>query len=86
MISMQIYLFLLRNSYMCYLMPYRTGTYSSQMHPENLMNNLASLALPAVLGLIAGIGHGIVSHNADLPFSLAEQITEPFQIKSSFRN
>ncbi|NJN72326.1 MAG: hypothetical protein HC799_05660 [Limnothrix sp. RL_2_0] len=50
------------------------------------MNNLASLALPAVLGLIAGIGHGIVSHHADLPFSLAEQITEPLQVKSSFQN
>ena len=48
------------------------------------MKTLASLALPAFLGLMAGIGHGIVSHQADLPLSLAQQMTDSFQVKSSF--
>lgn len=42
------------------------------------MNNFASLVLPAVFGLIAGIGHGISSHYQELPFSLSEQILQPF--------
>ncbi|MGF1536412.1 MAG: hypothetical protein ACFB4J_08020 [Elainellaceae cyanobacterium] len=32
-----------------------------------------SIVLSAILGLIAGMGHGIVSHHADLPLSLVEQ-------------
>ena len=48
------------------------------------MNNFASLVLPAVLGLIAGIGHGINSHYQELPFSLAEQILQPFDSEQSF--
>ena len=42
------------------------------------MNNLVALILPAALGLIAGISHGVVSHQADLPMSLNDQITQPF--------
>ncbi len=42
------------------------------------MNSLASLVLPAFIGLLAGMGHGWVSHEADLPVSLAEQLVEPF--------
>ncbi len=38
------------------------------------MNNLASLVLPAVIGLVSGIGHGIISHHLDLPLSLTEQV------------
>ena len=38
------------------------------------MNNFASLLLPAVIGLVSGIGHGITSHYLDLPFSLTEQL------------
>lgn len=38
------------------------------------MNGLSSFFLPAVLGLMAGIGHGVFSHNADLPVSLSEQL------------
>lgn len=38
------------------------------------MNNLASLFVPAVFGLLAGIGHGITSHHLDLPLSLTEQL------------
>ncbi|MGC1310384.1 MAG: hypothetical protein WA885_24405 [Phormidesmis sp.] len=41
------------------------------------MNQLASLILPAVLGLVAGVSHGLVSHYADLPMSLSEQMTSP---------
>ena len=51
-----------------------------------MMNTLASLALPAFFGLVAGVGHGIVSHQADLPLSLTEQITSTFQVKSSFQD
>ena len=38
------------------------------------MNNFASLVLPAVIGLVSGIGHGITSHYLDLPLSLTEQL------------
>ncbi|MEL6441094.1 MAG: hypothetical protein AAFQ80_17790 [Cyanobacteria bacterium J06621_8] len=40
------------------------------------MKSSASLILPAILGLFAGVGHGMVSHYQDLPFSLSEQIIE----------
>jgi len=40
------------------------------------MKNLASFLLPSILGLVAGVGHGITSHNQDLPFSLADQVVE----------
>ncbi len=48
------------------------------------MKTWASLILPAVLGLVAGIGHGITSHYQDLPFSLSEQVVESVQVNSSF--
>ena len=38
------------------------------------MNDVASLILSGVIGLVAGIGHGMVSERLDLPFSLTEQI------------
>lgn len=41
------------------------------------MNNLVNLILPAVFGLVAGVGHGIVSHHAELPVSLTEQFLQP---------
>lgn len=44
------------------------------------MKNFASLALPAILGLITGVGHGIISHNADLPVSLTKQVALSLQI------
>ena len=47
------------------------------------MNNFSSLILPAVLGLVAGIGHGINSHYQELPFSLAEQIIQPLAVEQS---
>lgn len=48
------------------------------------MKNWASLVLPSILGLVAGIGHGISSHYQDLPFSLADQVIESVQENSSF--
>ena len=48
------------------------------------MNNLVSLFLPAVLGLLAGVGHGITSHHQDLPFSLADQVVESLQPEPSW--
>ena len=38
------------------------------------MKSLTSLVLPAIVGLVTGIGHGITSHHLELPFSLTEQI------------
>lgn len=38
------------------------------------MSNVAYFFIPAVIGLLAGVGHGITSHYFDLPFSLFEQI------------
>ncbi len=40
------------------------------------MKNLAPYLVPSILGLIAGIGHGIASHFQELPFSLADQVIE----------
>ena len=40
------------------------------------MKNLVLYILPSVLGLVAGIGHGVTSHQQDLPFSLSEQVIE----------
>ncbi|WP_319418930.1 hypothetical protein [Pleurocapsa sp. FMAR1] len=41
-----------------------------------VMRNLAAYILPSILGLVAGIGHGITSHNQNLPFSLSDQLIE----------
>ncbi len=40
------------------------------------MNNTASLILASIFGLVAGMSHGVVSHDRDLPFSLSEQVIE----------
>ena len=48
------------------------------------MKNLASFVLPSILGLVAGIGHGVASHQHELPFSLAEQVIESVQPRNSF--
>ncbi len=50
------------------------------------MNYLAALVLPAALGLIAGIGHGVVSHCADLPMRLSEQLSQPFEASEPLRD
>lgn len=47
------------------------------------MNNLSSLFLPAIVGLLTGIGHGIVSDHLELPVSLAEQILPSSNFESS---
>lgn len=49
------------------------------------MKNLTSLVLPAVIGLITGIGHGITSHHLDLPFSLTEQINPSTSFDQSLK-
>ena len=48
------------------------------------MNNLASLILPAMIGLLAGIGHGVISHHQDLPLSLSDQVLQSMKANSSF--
>ena len=48
------------------------------------MNNLPSLFLPAIVGLLTGIGHGIVSDHLELPFSLTEQIFPSSSFESSW--
>lgn len=50
------------------------------------MNYLASLVLPACLGLFTGVGHGIYSHQQDLPFSLTEQIIQVMPINSTLED
>ena len=45
------------------------------------MNNLASFFLPAVIGLVTGIGHGVISEKLDLPMSLTEQIVPSTQVQ-----
>ncbi|MGD1804049.1 hypothetical protein ACP6PL_01215 [Dapis sp. BLCC M126] len=46
--------------------------------------SLASLIFPAILGLITGVGHGIISHQADLPMSLTDQLQLPLQTNQSW--
>ncbi|MBS9771721.1 MAG: hypothetical protein O4861_19405 [Trichodesmium sp. St16_bin4-tuft] len=46
--------------------------------------NLVSLAFPAILGIITGIGHGILAHHIDLPMSIAEQFKLSEKINSSW--
>lgn len=41
------------------------------------MNPLNSLALPMFFGLVAGVGHGVISHHHNLPLSLTDQIFQP---------
>lgn len=48
------------------------------------MKNLASLILPGIVGLVAGIGHGITSHHLDLPFSLTEQAAPSLTVNYLF--
>ncbi|MEL6351234.1 MAG: hypothetical protein AAFR58_05675 [Cyanobacteria bacterium J06627_28] len=43
------------------------------------MNYLASLIIPAALGLVAGMTHGYVSHTLELPVSLTEQMSIPLE-------
>ena len=42
------------------------------------MNSFTSLLFASLLGLTAGIGHGVVAHHNDLPFSLTDQIVQSF--------
>ena len=49
---------------------------------QNNMNNVASLILPAILGLLAGVGHGVTSHQQNLPFSLTEQVIQSMDVDS----
>ena len=50
------------------------------------MNNLASLVLPAIIGLVTGIGHGITSHYLEMPFSLSEQVTSSVSFNQPLDN
>ena len=42
------------------------------------MNDPKSLILASILGLVAGLSHGAVSHYQEMPFSLSEQVIESF--------
>lgn len=50
------------------------------------MNYLASLFLPAALGLIAGLAHGVVAHTMDLPVPLSEQVLMPLEATQPLRD
>jgi len=50
------------------------------------MNRFASLIFPAILGLVAGVGHGVLSHHAGLPVSLTEQFLPPIALGQSLQN
>lgn len=45
------------------------------------VSSFSFLLTPALLGLVAGFAHGLVSHQADLPLSLAEQAQQVLQIE-----
>ncbi len=44
------------------------------------MNSKSPLIFAALIGLVAGIGHGFVSHHADLPMLLTDQFLQPFEM------
>ena len=46
------------------------------------MNSFASLLMPSLIGLFAGITHGLVSHELNLPVSLPEQVAQAFSSNS----
>ncbi|WP_199194027.1 hypothetical protein [Pleurocapsa sp. CCALA 161] len=46
------------------------------------MNNHASLVIASILGLVAGMSHGMVSHYQNLPFSLSEQVLESINVSN----
>ncbi|MEO0375238.1 hypothetical protein [Acaryochloris thomasi] len=46
------------------------------------MNSFIPVLYSALLGLLAGASHGVLSHQADLPLSLTEQFLTPLQISS----
>ena len=50
------------------------------------MNRLAVLVLPAALGLIAGISHGVVAHSMGLPMSLSDQLLAPLESSRPLRD
>lgn len=50
------------------------------------MNSLTSLMFPAVLGLMAGVSHGIISHHAGFPLSLTDQFIQPLQVGQPFQH
>lgn len=50
------------------------------------MNRLAPLVLPAALGLIAGISHGVVAHSMNMPTSLGDQLLQPLSSSQPLRN
>jgi len=53
---------------------------------DKKMNRFASLIFPAILGLVAGVGHGVLSHHAGLPVSLTEQFLPPIALGQSLQN
>ncbi len=43
------------------------------------MNSFTPVLLSALLGLLAGVSHGVVAHQVNLPISLADQFLQPIQ-------
>lgn len=43
-----------------------------------IMDNLKTLIIPGFIGLAAGVAHGLISHHAELPMSLTEQLVDVF--------
>ena len=52
-----------------------------QLQATLVMNSFAFLVTPAMLGLIAGVAHGVVSHYADLPLALTDQVKQSVSIE-----
>ncbi|MEL6902803.1 MAG: hypothetical protein AAFP07_17835, partial [Cyanobacteria bacterium J06606_4] len=50
-----------------------------------LMEKLHSFLLPALLGLVAGFSHGLVTHYMELPNSLGDPLMQPFQMGQGLR-
>lgn len=50
------------------------------------MDKLAPILLPAALGLIAGITHGMASQSMELPTTLGDNLGQTFQTGRALRD
>lgn len=64
----------------------QVGNSKAVAHPSKVMNKLAPVLLPAILGLMAGISHGMAAHIMETPGSFDETFSNSFQMGQPLRD